>query len=85
MTLPRFAVAQCGCMDEEYQCSRKLRFRPDYLWLFLQELEVYINGIRGITIHITEYKIHVSYSENHDTILLLVLHVTPSNPRPYRC
>ena len=23
MTLPRFAVGQCGCMDEEYQCSRK--------------------------------------------------------------
>ena len=31
MTLPRFAVAQCGCMDEEYQCSRKLRFQQYYL------------------------------------------------------
>jgi len=36
MTLPPFAVAQCGCMYEEYQCSRKLRFRHYYLWLFLQ-------------------------------------------------
>ena len=29
--LPRFAVTQCGCMDEEYQCSRKLRFQHYYL------------------------------------------------------
>ena len=42
MTLPRFAVTQCGCMDEEYQV---------------------------ITIHITESKIHISYSENHDSTL----------------
>ena len=27
------------------------------------------NGIRGITIHITEPKIHISYSENHDSTL----------------
>ena len=26
MTQPRFAEAQCGCMNEEYQCSRKLQF-----------------------------------------------------------
>ena len=36
MTLPRFAVAQCGCMDDESQCSRKLLFRQYYLGLFLQ-------------------------------------------------
>ena len=62
MNLPRFAVAQCGCMDEKSQCSRKLRFQHYYLWLFLQValphtppsrvLEVPINDIRGITIHI---------------------------------
>ena len=64
MTLPRFAVTQCGCMDEEYQCSRKLRFRHYYMWLSLQVLEVHINSIRGIIIHITESKIHISCSEN---------------------
>ena len=26
---------------------------------------------RGITSHITEYKIHISYSENHDSTLML--------------
>ena len=76
MTLPRFAVAQCGCMVEEYQCSRKLWSRHYYLWLFLQValshtpplrvLEVHIKVIRGITIHITESKIRTSNSENHD-------------------
>ena len=66
MTLPCFAVTQCGCMDEKYQCSQKLWFRHYYLWLSLQVLEVHIKGIRGITIHITESKIHISYSENHD-------------------
>ena len=32
-----------------------------------------VNGIRGITIHITESKIHISYSENHDSTLILLL------------
>ena len=78
MTLSRFTVGKCGCMDEEYQCSRKLRFRHYYLWLFVQValshipplrmLEVLLKCIRGITIHINESKIHVSYSENHDSI-----------------
>ena len=80
MTLPRFAVGQCSCTDEEYQCSRNLQFRHYYLWLFLQGafyhnpplrvLEVHVNGIRGLTIHITKSKIHISYSENHDSTLL---------------
>ena len=76
MTLPRFAVGQCGCMDEEYQCSRKLRLQHYYLWLLLQAalshappLRVHINGIRGISIHITESNIHISYSENHGSTL----------------
>ena len=42
MTLPCFAVRQYGCMDEEYQCSRKLRFQHYYLRLSLQVLEVHI-------------------------------------------
>jgi hypothetical protein len=46
-------------------------------------LEVLINDIRGITTHITESKIHISYSENHESSLMsLILHVTPSNPLP---
>ena len=81
MTLPHFAMAQCSCMDEEYQCSWKLRFWHYYLWLFLQValshtpllrvLELHINGIRGISIHITESKIHISYLKNHDSTLML--------------
>ena len=79
MTLPRFAVGQRGCKNEEYQHSRKLRFRQYYLWLLLQValshtpplrvLELHINGIMGVTMHITESKILISYSENHDSTL----------------
>ena len=69
MTLPQFTMAQCGCMDEQYQWSWKLWFRHFYLWLSLQMLEVHINGIRDITIHISESKIHISYSEKHDSTL----------------
>ena len=68
-------------MDEEYQCSWKLRFRHYYLSLFLQValshnpplrvLEVHINGIIDISIHIIESKIHISYFENHDSTLTL--------------
>ena len=35
----------------------------------LRVLGVHINCIRGITIHITESKTHISYSENHDSTL----------------
>ena len=58
-------------MDEEYQCSRKLRFRHYYLWLFLQVafyhppllrvLEVHTYGIRGISIY-SYYRAQNSYS-----------------------
>jgi hypothetical protein len=34
-------------------------------------LQVHINGIRGISIHITEFKIHISYSENLDSTRML--------------
>ena len=53
------------CMDEENYGLYII------MWLFIQValshnpllrvLEVHINGIRGITIHITESKIHISY------------------------
>ena len=92
MTLPRFAVTQCGCMDKEYQCSRKLRFRHYYLWFLqvalshilpLRVQEVHIDCIKGITIHISESKIHISYSEKpwFDIIILLFLHATTSSPK----
>ena len=85
--------------DSHYssQHSRKLRFRHFYLWLFLQValyhtphlrvLEVHINGIRGISIHITETKIHISYSENHDsTLLFYYFYMSPHfKPLPYHC
>ena len=35
----------------------------------LRVLEVHLNGIAVITIHITKSKIHISYSENHDSTL----------------
>ena len=35
----------------------------------LRVLEVRINDIKDINIHITESKIHISYSENHDSTL----------------
>ena len=35
----------------------------------LRVQEVHINGIRGISIHITESKIHISYSKNHNSTL----------------
>jgi hypothetical protein len=37
----------------------------------LRVLEVHINGIRGICIHIIESKIHISYLRNHDSTLML--------------
>ena len=98
MTLPCFAVAQCGCKDEEYQCSRKLRFRHYYQRLFLQValyihpllrvLEVNINIIRRISIHITESKIHISYLKNHDSTLILSSIIStchPFQPSSIRC
>ena len=46
-------------------------------WIFLQValslwvLEVHINGIMGISIHITESKIHISYLKHHDSTLMM--------------
>ena len=45
-------------------------------------LDVHINGMRGITNHITEYKIHISYSENHDSTLLFYYFYISSLPTP---
>ena len=36
VTLSRFAVRKCCCMDEKSHCSRKLWLRHYYQWLFLQ-------------------------------------------------
>ena len=72
------------------QCSRKLWFRQYYQRIFLQValplwvLEVHINGLMGITIHITSQKF-----KNLDSTLMLVFYyfyMSPlSNPRPYHC
>ena len=48
----------------------------------LRVLEVHINGIRSITIHITESKIHISYSRNHDWTLMLVFYYFYMSPLP---
>ena len=83
--LPRFAVAQYGWLDEKSVCSRKLCFRHCYQCRpfpppHLRVLEVHINNIRGITIHITGFKIHISYSENHDSTLMLVFYYFYMSP-----
>ena len=49
-------------------------YRSFFLTPPLWVLELHINGIIGISIHITESKIHISYSENHDSTLMLVFH-----------
>ena len=65
MTLPSFAVAQCGCMDEELSVFPKTTGSTLLSVSFLQValshtpslrvLELHINGVRGITMHITEW------------------------------
>ena len=35
MTVPRFAVGQCRCVDEEYQCSRKQQFQHYLLFVII--------------------------------------------------
>ena len=99
MTLPRFAVIQCGSMDKEHHCCRKLRLRHYNLWLFLKvalshtpplrAIEVHINGITCITIHITESKIHISYSETmirHYSSIIFTCHSFQPSPIPLlRC
>ena len=69
------------------QCSRKLWSRHYYQWIFLQValplwvLEVHINGITGVAIHITESKIKKSWFDTN-VGFLLHLHVTPFQPSP---
>jgi len=79
MTLPRFAVTQCGCVVawmRNMSVPKNYGFDTiicEYFALSqippLRVLDVHLNGIRGIIIHITEPKIHISYSENHDSTL----------------
>ena len=44
----------------------------------LRVLEVHINGITGITINFTESKIHICYSEKHDSTLFFYYFYMPS-------
>jgi len=43
---------------------------------------MHINGIRGISIHITESKIHISYLRNHDSTLKLFSIIFTCHPFP---
>ena len=91
--MPRFPVGQCDCMDEEYQCSQKTAVstllsviistgRP-FPQPTLQVQKVHINGIMGTTILINESIIHISYSENHDSILFFYyFYMSPFQPSP---
>ena len=79
------------------QCSWKLWFRHYYLWLFLQValyhppplrvLEAHLNGIMGISIHITEFKIHISYLKHNDSTLfssiMFICHPFQPSPIPF--
>ena len=70
-------------MNEKSLCSRKLWFRHYYHCRpfpppHLRVLEVHINGIKSITIHITESNIHISYSENHElTLFFYYFYMSP--------
>jgi hypothetical protein len=57
------------CVPENYGFDTIIS-RP-FLPPHLQVLEVHINSIRSKTIHIIESKIHISYSGNHDSTLML--------------
>ena len=46
-------------------------YRSPFTSTPLRVLEVHINGIGGISIHITESKIHIRYLGNHDSTLML--------------
>ena len=46
----------------------------------LRVLEVHPNGTRGTIIHITEPKIHISYSKNHDSTLFFHYFYMPPLP-----
>ena len=52
MTLRRFSVGQCGCMDEKSQCSQKLWFRHYYQWLFLQVALSHLPPLWVLEVHI---------------------------------
>ena len=88
MILQRFAVTQGWGIS----VFPKLRFQHYYLWLYLQGafshnpplqvLEVHINSITGINIHITESKIHISYSENMIRHYYIIFTCHPFHPSP---
>ena len=43
---------------------------------------IHLNSIRDIIIHITESKIHISYSENLDSTLILIFYYFTCHPFP---
>ena len=76
MTLPRFEWNSVVAWMRNINVPENYCY---YLWLFLhvalshiptlRVLQVHLNGIRSINIHITEAKIHISFSEIHDSTL----------------
>ena len=58
---PKTMVSTCG-----YFCSSPFTTPSPPL----RVLVVHLNDLMGINIHITESKIHISYSENHDSTLM---------------
>ena len=75
MTLPRFAVGQCGCIEEKLK-TIVLTLLSVFISTSCPFPQPTFTGARGahkrhqgITIHITESKIYISYSKNHDSTL----------------
>ena len=84
--MPGFAVAQCEYMGGKSVFPKTMALTllviiftgSPFLSPPLRVLEVNINGIRGITIHITESKIQISYSENHGlTLFFYYFYMSP--------
>ena len=71
-------------MHEEYQCYRKLWFRHYYQWIILQValplwvLEVLINCITGVTIHIIKSWIQRSWFDTTVGLVLFLRHSFPT-------
>ena len=87
MALPRFAVTQCGWMDEECQCYRKLWFRHYYLWLFLEDALshiTYFTGARGAPKWHQEYDYSYHRAQNSYQLFRKPLSSTISICHPFQ-
>ena len=86
-------MTQCGCMGEKSQCCQKLWFRHLSVIIFKGRTFTGARGAhkrhKGVYLFISPSpKFMSTISETmirHKSRVLLFLHVTPSNPRPYHC